>query len=146
VIGRPGVSVFDVQPCCIRPDGLLFISITHVAGWASPFTTFKMIPARGALNLNSFTVPESVMVFSASNLAKYLFSSTTTFVSPSLASKRSASFEGYLLLLLGDPSQGTLPVTGDRQEQVIFHHVGPIRRLRPVQHPRREPNQRSCAW
>ncbi len=47
-----------------------------------------MIPARGELNLNSFTVPESVMVFSASNLAKYLFSSASTFSSRALAPKK----------------------------------------------------------
>jgi hypothetical protein len=32
VIGMPGVSVFDVQPCRSRPAGRLFISMVHVAG------------------------------------------------------------------------------------------------------------------
>jgi hypothetical protein len=32
VIGMPVVSVFDLQPSRIRPDGLLFISIIHLCG------------------------------------------------------------------------------------------------------------------
>jgi hypothetical protein len=65
----PGMRVLGTQPCRAKPDGAPS-STDHWTGLPSLSATIRWIQLCGLVHWNSLTVPSTVIVFSASNIAK----------------------------------------------------------------------------